>query len=171
MPEHPDREAIAARAEAATSGPWVDGEMPDWDSESVVSATATERWTDTDGAVYETPCQILDPPNPAPSPADREFIMHARTDVPALLDALGAAEAENERLRRALVDALDPEEEVTSEAALRRERDEAAELLRQNVKLLRTTYACKSDFAYEAQMVVLADEAFLAALTPTGDES
>lgn len=77
-------DAIRARAEAATPGPWVNGMWPEWSEDDLVSATATERWDD-EGEITYSPVQILDAPNPAPCPADREFIAHARSDIPALL--------------------------------------------------------------------------------------
>lgn len=49
-------------------------------------------------------------------------------------------------------------------AELLRRHDEAVALLRDDRKLLRTTYGSKAGFAHEAQMHVLSVEAFLAAL-------
>lgn len=71
-----DREAVQRRAEAATPGPWfaagrVGGET---------ARRLVQELKDDDHA--------LTWPR-----ADIDFIAHARTDVPALLDALRAAEA------------------------------------------------------------------------------
>jgi len=74
-----DVEAIRARADAATAGPW--------------------RWNSTVGCedflVGTDEALVLDPGMPYPdwvcihaSDADRRFIAQARTDVPALCDAL-----------------------------------------------------------------------------------
>ncbi len=84
-------EAIKARAEAATPGPWA---VPVANVFRVVCP----------GAEHHNPPMGLCPPYPwrviaepsvyDPSAADAEFIAHARTDVPALV-------AEVERLRGA----------------------------------------------------------------------
>lgn len=79
-----ERDAIRARAEAATDGPW-----RTWNDGHVGSPTVH-----IGGGVMPTPGS-----DPAQRMPDAEFIAHARTDVPALLDALDAAEAEVERLR------------------------------------------------------------------------
>lgn len=79
-----DREAMRRRAEAATPGPWSISQYP---QSAFVHAGG--------GGTF----------GPARKP-DAEFIAHARTDVPALLDALGAAEAEVDRLRAVLASAV-----------------------------------------------------------------
>jgi hypothetical protein len=79
-------DAVEARANAATEGPWVvetpesvyghDG-GPDW---------AELRWVSDEATVADD-----DPPWIGPvGTADAEFIAHARTDVPALVAALRA---------------------------------------------------------------------------------
>lgn len=93
-----DIDAIRARAEAATPGPWADHDGP--------------LLEDVVAYIY--------------SDADEAFIAHAREDVPALLaeverlgiGALRAAEAERDRLRaqvqavRALADGADDRDDV-----------------------------------------------------------
>lgn len=104
MSEPLDVDAIAARAEAATPGPWVDGVMPEWSPSDLVSATATRTLRDSDGSVWVSPIQILDAPNPTPYPADREFIAHARTDIPALLAAYTEVVSQRDAARSAALD-------------------------------------------------------------------
>lgn len=79
-----ERDAIRARAEAATDGPWTahNMERAGWLIETPESREAGEY-----------------PAAEVREGRDAEFIAHARTDVPALLDALDAAEAEIDRLR------------------------------------------------------------------------
>jgi hypothetical protein len=75
-----ERDAIRSRAEAATPGPW--SAYGSWPFEVIGDA-----W-DPDGGrqVLVTGTEGRE--------ADSHFAAHARTDVPALLDALDAAEAE-----------------------------------------------------------------------------
>ena len=75
---------MRARAEAATTGPW-----RTWNDGHVGSPTVH-----IGGGVMPTPGS-----DPAQRMPDAEFIANAREDVPALLDALDAAEAEVGRLR------------------------------------------------------------------------
>lgn len=84
-----DHDAIRARADAATEGPWTitppSRQGLDWlDYYSV--------GTKQDGYLERA---TLDVSSHLNAEADAEFIAHARTDVPALLD-------ENARLRAAL---------------------------------------------------------------------
>jgi len=89
-----ERDAIRARCEAATSGPWeYDGmhneiqtpysENGFWLICSEVRTHPSEKILDEFGHTY----------NP-----DFEFIANARQDIPALLDALDEAEAHAERV-------------------------------------------------------------------------
>jgi len=75
-------EAIKARVEAATPGPW-DASAPDEDGESIVGAPG--EWWDWD----HTTCEHYD---------DAVFIAHARTDVPALVAEVERLRAANDRL-------------------------------------------------------------------------
>lgn len=91
-----ERDAIRARADRATEGPW--------------GHHAHTHGLPSDGPTHvcvfdpeDVPVAELD--YSSWGERDAEFIAHARTDVPALLDALDAAEVENERLR-GLVPAL-----------------------------------------------------------------
>jgi hypothetical protein len=88
-----ERDAIRARAEAATDGPWSA-------YGTVIAAYFEPNCGGCSGIVspaHEPSCGIEQIAQA--DAADAEFIAHARTDVPALLDALDAAEAEIERLR------------------------------------------------------------------------
>ena len=76
-------QAIRERAEAATPGPWKH-------KKTYISTITTEPESDDfivwgDGGVDKE--------------TDAEFIAHARTDIPALLDALAAVTAERDALR------------------------------------------------------------------------
>lgn len=84
-----ERDAIRARAEAATPGPWVVN-VKERTVRSLADGYDGTEWGGT--ILYDDSC------GERPIPGDAYFIAHARTDVPALLDALDAAEAENERL-------------------------------------------------------------------------
>ncbi len=90
-----ERAAIRERCEKATSGPW----------------TVEHRCVDCDDKVDETAglgLEIVGPPEPMRGQfalsADARFIAHARANVPALLDALDAAERERDEARAALVE-------------------------------------------------------------------
>jgi hypothetical protein len=76
-----ERQAITARVEAATPGPWTAGEDVE---------TAGEIYAGDDRVPV-----LHGPPFEGPRTEDMSFIAHARTDVPALL-------AEVERLRAEL---------------------------------------------------------------------
>ncbi len=90
-----DLEAIKARAEAATPGPWeADGEpfLPqNWRPKLSVWANVGDEFSHLVAAVA-TPDKYL-------GLTDADFIAHARTDVPALVAALEERDAEVERLR------------------------------------------------------------------------
>ena len=79
-----ERDAIRARAEAATPGPWVNG------SDEIFQSNAS---------IFPAPIVISRIPGREkyPDNNDAEFIAHAPQDVLALLDALEAAEARAER--------------------------------------------------------------------------
>lgn len=93
-----DLDAIRARCEKATAGPWLtespgvhtDGPAKGWARGSVIAATAPGK----DNRVYATPSGGTYPS------ADLNFIAHARTDVPALV-------SECKRLREALAEIRD----------------------------------------------------------------
>ena len=74
-----DREAVRRRAEAATPGPWKPWTTDDYPSVVYFENGASFRVAVCSGWSNNA--------------ADAEFIAHARADVPALLDALEAAEA------------------------------------------------------------------------------
>ena len=86
-----DIEAIRKRAEAATKGPWTF--IPeDRDNKGAISPVCTFG---DDCNYYPTAGQLYDE-------ADGEFIAHARTDIPALLDELERTRAAAMELREAL---------------------------------------------------------------------
>lgn len=88
-----DTEAIAARAEAATPGPW---EFNGGDYEARTQLFAT---FDSDADEYDA--DILSAEECAElliSPDNADFIAHAREDIPTLLAALATAEQAAEDL-------------------------------------------------------------------------
>ena len=91
-------EAVRARLAKATDGPWyrsgIRGRMGDLECFRVFDGN--EQWFASVSA------DTTNGPMHARSLADAEFIAHARTDIPALLDALTRAEAHAERLAGAL---------------------------------------------------------------------
>jgi hypothetical protein len=84
-------DAIEARANAATPGPWAVYEKPDpWGYWAVQDADGKDVFDDgSAGAEYGQTCSI----------ADRDFLVAARTDVPALVARVRELEAECERTR------------------------------------------------------------------------
>lgn len=99
-----DLEAIKARAEAATPGPW-DSRRSEWADDPDLMTVDGEPagdpwWVHHDGWIDADDTGLF------MSEADAAFIAHARTDVPALVaeverlrDVVAALEAENARLR------------------------------------------------------------------------
>jgi hypothetical protein len=76
----PERLAeIAARAAAATPGPW-------WTDTLTEHSGGESVGVDAEGDSWVIPCQDIDR-------ADAEFVAHARTDVPALLTRVAELEA------------------------------------------------------------------------------
>jgi len=96
MGERPDIDAILARCEAATPGPWrADGHHGCKQVRG--RKTGAHRQ-----AQYQTEvCWTPGLSDEHEDYANAEFIAHARTDVPALCDEVAALRAENERLREA----------------------------------------------------------------------
>jgi hypothetical protein len=112
MTEHPDLDAIQARAQAATPGPWgvYDGgdhaniganlatlSRSTWRSDCEIAEIDAETYVDSNLCPHDegedaeawAAQQALD---------DAQFIAQARTDVPALLARVQELEAENARL-------------------------------------------------------------------------
>ncbi len=86
QPDPAEIEAIAARTEAATPGPWL---------------ASHESVSDIHG--FDCQSQVTYPDghgNYGFTPADAEFIAHARQDIPTLLAALATAEQERDQARR-----------------------------------------------------------------------
>ena len=98
-----DLDAIEARADAATDGPWVVKHEPAWEADNVqhpdVITVGAQMWEGDDEPM--TVCLVSTDyeDDPVDVLLDAEFIAHARTDVPALVAALREARAEVERLR------------------------------------------------------------------------
>ncbi|WP_046248086.1 hypothetical protein [Streptomyces sp. MBT28] len=93
----PSREAeIAARAAAATRGPW--GSHRDLDAVYTVQARprTTRHGMENDGIIAALPADRAD----AESYANARFLAHAREDVPALLAELAAVRAERDQARQ-----------------------------------------------------------------------
>ena len=112
-----DRAAARARCEAATEGPWItDDEHSYHDPAFVYPAVAL--YTDAICTMH-----MSSAPNWR---EDRDFIAHARQDLPAALDELDVKDAEIERLRGALEEirfvapcgSWTPEQEALYERAL-----------------------------------------------------
>lgn len=96
-----DEAAIRERVEKATEGPWTEGTFREH-----VPAIAHERNGLLVGHPKGAPiCEMIQRPGlPEAEEADCDFIAHARTDVPALLDSNAALRGEVERLRAVLED-------------------------------------------------------------------
>jgi hypothetical protein len=91
-----DYEAIKRRCEAASPGPWewvgsdLEKSPPQWG----VVIEAPQDSCSTYGCCGGHGTNV--------SLADQDFIAHARTDIPDLLAAVEALQAENKRMRKAL---------------------------------------------------------------------
>lgn len=85
-----DIEPIKKREQATTKGPW-EFIPKKGDNMGAISPVCTFGY---DTAYYPTAGEIYDD-------ADGEFMAHARTDIPALIDALEEARSELERTRQA----------------------------------------------------------------------
>lgn len=96
-----DLDAIEARADAATKGPWRAGTLEHegkvWaeDAEALGGPSVGERCLFNANLHY-------------PHTANRVFIAAARADVPALIAEVRRLTAENERIREACVRACSP---------------------------------------------------------------
>jgi hypothetical protein len=104
-----DLAAIRGRAEAATPGPWRSHEDDAWCVRSDAEGLPDSGWIAEMG-----------PARKGNEENDGQFIAHARTDIPRLLDALARAEGEVEygrMLVRELRDPANPEALVAQEYA------------------------------------------------------
>ena len=99
-----DRAAARERAEKATPGPWVNDKF--WWKIGSTRGLADGYWQGIDGVGdvhgYVAVIQGDDPE----AAVDAEFIAHARTDLPAALDALDDRDRTIAQLRETLDDAL-----------------------------------------------------------------
>jgi hypothetical protein len=95
-----DLDAIEARANAATPGPWdgdtCDGISQHWTREKpwldVLVMEGSDSWAGCNHRI-------------SVSEGDAEFIAHAREDVPALVQRVRELEADNQQLRQTVIDA------------------------------------------------------------------
>jgi hypothetical protein len=88
-----DLDAIEARANAATPGPWEHGERCVWQAGMLNTAEIAVDCEHGNGGIRRH--------------ADAEFIAHARTDVPALLAEVKRLREQVERMR-GLLEAAGP---------------------------------------------------------------
>lgn len=87
-PTAPDIEAIRARAEAATKGPWINETQPsDTGGEYATGHVVSRHHTYAGNSAPRTRRNSVTSPDTMTF-ADGEFIAHARTDIPLLLAAL-----------------------------------------------------------------------------------
>lgn len=118
--------AIRERADRATQGPWHLLSRP-WCRDDVVDLTVLAGNIDPHKGDLVADCQMAydwteDEDDPRiQERRNADFIAHARTDVPRLLDYIDALKAENARLRAGLVsittwypNAVDPRETVAN---------------------------------------------------------
>ena len=84
-----DLDAIKARAEAATPGPWIGSSVPSGRKYGVISVKDYGEWT-RHGA---RPLAVLSGIPTHGRHPDTQFIAHARTDIPDLLVAIDELEA------------------------------------------------------------------------------
>jgi hypothetical protein len=84
-----DLDAIQARSDAATKGPWIQDQDPDGDESGIAGWRPSRDIKE----VYRLPNGDVDVDDlmSAATPADAEFIAHAREDVPDLVAELHAA--------------------------------------------------------------------------------
>lgn len=88
-------EQIKARAENATEGPW--GRFhDDYETGTSLVAAALHEPKDVDVIASDIA-----------NPNDANFIRHARTDIPALLDHITVVEAERDRYARLVTKAVE----------------------------------------------------------------
>ena len=98
---------IAARANAATPGPWV--YMTD---EAFGGEIRAAGFGEGDNDKFE---HVADTPKYDDRPDDMDFIAHARTDVPALCATVRVLRAENEQLLKWQADIQEREAAVCPE--------------------------------------------------------
>lgn len=110
-----DLDAITARVEAATEGPW---EWED-DAPDLIAPDPDPLFPDWPYTFVITDCNGV----ASVGPADREFIAHARTDIPLLLAEVERLRDEYQALHAEHLDSI----EVFARTLRRRvgERDEA----------------------------------------------
>lgn len=124
-----DLDAIEARANAATEGPWVVKHEPAWEADDVqhpdVITVGAQMWEGDDEPMTVCLVSTDHEDDPVDVLGDAEFIAHARTDVPALVALVRAKQS---WIDGAKVDMAAMEEErAKALAAVRRLREDADE--------------------------------------------
>lgn len=116
-------DAIAARVEAATEGPW----MVDGDNPTIVMKPDKPPSTWDGLLVARTRGFIGTGIDNLPEYADAEFIAHARTDIPALLAALRERDTTITQLQEALTVAREECRYADIDAKVNRDTADRAE--------------------------------------------
>lgn len=92
-----DLDAIEARANAATDGPWVVKHEPAWEADNVqhpdVITVGAQMWEADDEPMTVCLVSTDHEDDPVDVLLDAEFIAHARTDVPALVALVRAKQS------------------------------------------------------------------------------
>lgn len=134
-----DLDAIEARANAATEGPWVVKHEPAWEADDVqhpdVITVGAQMWEGDDEPMTVCLVSTDHEDDPVDVLGDAEFIAHARTDVPALVALVRAkqswidgAKVDMDALEEAAAKATTWHMEALDDlAACVAERDEARE--------------------------------------------
>lgn len=156
----PDIEAIRARAEKATKGPW---ERIGDDLGCKKVAANVLRYDDEDGEVFSCDAIGWTPGlyDENADEANAQFIAHSITDVATLLSLTDSLAAERDELRR----------EVERLKAATFSPDEAAFLIRslKESSHYRTSASCSRDFAWEDQFDAM-ETKLLAIWSPAAQE-
>jgi len=144
MTDQPDIEAIAARAAAATPGPWVVRErLRGKGAQTFGHVIILEDRSGYPGAVLEG----------MRANTDADFIAHAREDIPALIERLQAVKAEAEEL----TDSLIAVNQQHAEAIIERDRwREDAERLAEGIAAGAKLYSSATPRQWTEAMLALA---------------
>lgn len=106
-----DLDAIEARANAATDGPWVVKHEPAWEADNVqhpdVITVGAQMWEADDEPMTVCLVSTDHEDDPVDVLLDAEFIAHARTDVPALVAEVRRLREESAKATAWHTEALD----------------------------------------------------------------